>query len=129
MHYDQSWMGFGLIGALQAAGIAVAVGVVLSLVFDALGRRHDWGPGAPLGWSFLLTVLLAASGDLRDLFYFNYGRLQSLTLLKAKLATVHDPDSMGLRALFEVLGAVLGVYLGAMLARSHWWRNRFGPRQ
>ena len=125
MHYNQSWMGFGWVGALQAAVVSVLVAMLLSVVFHLIGRRHGWGLGPPLAWSFLLGLLLTASGDLADLFYFNYARLQSLTLLKAKLALVHDPDSMGLRALFEVVGVALGVYLGWLLL--HHWRRR-GPR-
>ena len=124
MHYNQSWMGFGWVGALQAAVVSVVVAMLLSIAFHLIGRRHGWGLGPPLAWSFLLGLLLTASGDLADLFYFNYARLQSLTLLKAKLALVHDPDSMGLRALFEVVGVALGVYLGWLLL--HHWRRR-GP--
>ena len=122
MHYNQSWMGFGLVGALQAAVVSAVVAMRLSIAFHLIGRRHGWGLGPPLAWSFLLALLLTASGDLADLFYFNYARLQSLALLKAKLALVHDPDSMGLRALFEVVGVALGVYLGWLVL--HHWRRR-----
>ncbi len=112
MRYDQSWMSYGILGALQAAGISLVIAALLCVVLQWIGRRQGWGPGAPLAWSFLLAAILTAGGDLWDLFYFNYGRLQSLPLLRAKLATVHDPDSMGLRALCELLGVALGVYLG-----------------
>jgi hypothetical protein len=127
MHYDQSWMGFGIVGALQAALISTLAGCVLFVVFHWLGRRNGWGPGAPLAWSFLLAAWFTVSGDLWDLFYFNYGRLQSLVLLKAKLALVHDPDAMGMRVLAEFLGVTLGVYLGWLLCRlrcvRYWLRQ------
>ncbi|MEO7073287.1 MAG: hypothetical protein ABI300_10135 [Rhodanobacter sp.] len=126
MHYDQSWMGFGVVGALQAAAVSVAVAMLASFAFHGIGRRHGWGLGPPLAWSFLLALGLTASGDLADLFYFNFGRLQSLALLKAKLALVHDPDSIGMRALFEVAGVAVGVYLGWLV--FHHWRRRSGPR-
>ena len=38
--------------------------------------------------------------------------LQSLTLLRAKLAAVHDPDAIGLRVFFEFVGALVGVCIG-----------------
>jgi hypothetical protein len=126
MHYNQSWMGFGVVGALQAGAISLLVATLASIALHAIGRRQGWGLGPPLAWSFLLALLLTASGDLADLFYFNYGRLQSLALLKVKLAQVHDPDSMGLRALFEVGGVVLGVYLGWLIL--HHCRRRPPPR-
>ncbi len=128
MHYDQSWMGFGIVGALQAALISALAGLLLFAVFHWLGRRHGWGPGAPIAWSFLLAALFTASGDLWDLFYFNYGQLQSLVLLKAKLALVHDPDAMGMRALSELLGVALGVYLGWLLCHARRLQRWFHQR-
>ena len=80
-----------------------------------LGRRNGWGLGPQVGWPLLLATLLTASGDLSDLFYFNYAPLQSVPLLKLKLAQVHDPDSIGLRVVFELLGIALGIYLGWVL--------------
>jgi len=120
MHYDQSWMGYGWVGGLQAGAIAMLVG---ALVFALLRWRTGsaWSHGAQLGWAWLLALALAASGDLWDLFYFNFAQLQSLQLLRAKLATVHDPDGIGTRVLCELLGAALGVYAAWLLAR---WRRR-----
>ncbi len=125
MHYDQSWMGFGIVGAAQAGLVSTLVGLLLFVVFCWLGRRQAWGPGAPIAWSFLLAALFTVSGDLWDLFYFNYGQLQSLILLKAKLALVHDPDAMGLRVLAELLGVTLGVYLGWLVCHAGWFRRWF----
>ncbi|HEX7816885.1 hypothetical protein [Dyella sp.] len=115
MHYDQSWMGYGTLGGLEAGLIALVVGVLVFGVFHALGRRAGWHYGAQFGWSYLVTLLLAASGDLWDLVYFNYAQLQSLQLLKAKLAEVHDPDGIGTRVFFEFVGAGIGLYLGYLL--------------
>jgi multisubunit Na+/H+ antiporter MnhB subunit len=128
MQYDQSWMGYGIVGGLQAGLIAAAAGLLLFFLFHWLGRRNGWSYGPQIGWSFLLATALTASGDLWNLFYFNYGQLQSLQLLKVKLAEVHDPDSIGLRALCELLGVTAGIYVGWALCSGD-WRRRFGGRR
>ena len=121
MHYDQSWMGYGWIGGLQAGLIAAAAGALLFLLFRWRTRKA-WSPGAQMAWSYVLGVVLAASGDLADLFYFNYARLQSVQLLRAKLAEVHDPDGLGTRVLCELAGVAAGIAV-AWLA-SEWAARR-----
>ncbi|MDQ6646457.1 MAG: hypothetical protein M3Y93_04370 [Pseudomonadota bacterium] len=128
MHYDQSWMGFGIVGGMQAGLISAAAGLLLFFLFHWLGRRNDWGYGPQIGWSFLLATALTASGDAWDLFYFNYARLQSLELLRAKLALVHDPESIGLRLLCELLGVAVGIYVGWALCSGQ-WRDHLGGRR
>jgi hypothetical protein len=123
MHYDQSWMGYGIVGGLEAGAISALAGLLLFGLFHWVGRRSGWSDGPQIGWSFLLATLLTVSGDLWDLFYFNYARLQSLQLLKAKLAQVHDPDGIGTRVLCELLGAALGIYVGWVVCR---WRGNRG---
>lgn len=110
MHYDQSWMGYGWIGGLQAGLIAMVAGALLyaSMRWWLRPREED---ASALAWAFLLALLLTASGDLWDLFYFNYAHLQSLQLLKAKLAQVHDPDGIGTRVVCEFVGAAIGVFV------------------
>lgn len=112
MPYDQSWMGYGLIGGLEAGAIALAAGLVLFVVIHLFGRAQGWSLGLEISWAYVLGMLLAGGNDLWNLFYFNYGRLQSLQLLRARLAEVHDPDSIGLRVLFEFVGVGIGVFLG-----------------
>ena len=121
MHYDQSWMGYGWIGGLQAGLIAQAPGALLCLQFRWRTRKA-WSHGAQMAWSYVLGVVLAASGDLADLFYFNYARLQSVQLLRAKLAEVHDPDGLGTRVLCELAGVAAGIAV-AWLA-SEWAARR-----
>jgi len=128
MHYDQSWMGYGIVGGMEAGLISVLAGLLLFGVFHWLGRRNGWGYGPQISWTFLLATLLTASGDLWDLFYFNYAPLQSLQLLQAQLALVHDPDNIGMRVLCELLGVVLGIYAGWALCSGD-WRERFGGRR
>lgn len=122
MHYDQSWMGYGLVGGLEAGGISAVVAFVLYLIVDGVGRRQGWSPLKKLSIAFLLSLLLTASGDAWDLFYFNYGQLQSIQLLKAKLAQVHDPDNIGLRVFWELVGAFVGATL-AWIVRGGDWRG------
>ncbi|MFZ0870543.1 MAG: hypothetical protein WAM90_07420 [Rhodanobacter sp.] len=125
MHYDQSWMGFGFIGGLEAGIISAIVGTLLFGVFHWLGQRNGWSYGPQVSWAFLLTTLLTAGGDLSDLFYFNYAQTQSLQLLRAELAQVHDPDGIGTRVAFELFGAVLGICLGWALCNCAWGRRLF----
>ena len=122
MPFDQSWMGYGIVGGLQAGLISALAALLLFGLFHWLGRRNGWSYGPQIGWSFLLATLLTAGGDLWDLFYFNYGRLQSLDLLRAKLAQVHDPDNLGTRALCELLGVTLGIAAGWLLCEVDWRR-------
>lgn len=114
MNYDQTWMGYGWIGGLEAGAISLALGVALYLVCHALGRRSGWSAARQVGWAYLAALVLSAREDVWNLFYFNYGRLQSLQLLQAKLAQVHDPDGIGTRVLCELIGAAAGVFLA-------WW--------
>ncbi|WP_158881592.1 hypothetical protein [Rhodanobacter sp. L36] len=125
MHYDQSWMGFGIVGGMQAGAISTLAAVLLFFFFHWIGKRSGWGYGPEIGWAFLLALALTASGDLWDMFYFNYAPLQSLELLKAELALVHDPDGIGTRVSCELLGVVLGLYIGWAICSAD-WRTRFG---
>lgn len=112
MHYDQSWMGTGIAGALEAGAISALVAVLLFGCFDWLGRRNGWPNGPKIGWTVLLSLLLTVTGDLWNMFYFNYAPLQSVQLLRAKLAEVHDPENIGLRVLCELAGIAIGIAAG-----------------
>ena len=112
MHYDQSWMGSGIVGGLQAGAISAAAGRLLFLALHWLGRRRGWSAARKIGWAFLLACVLTVSGDLWDMFYLNYANLQSLALLQAVLAGMHDPEHLGLRVLCELLGVSLGIGVG-----------------
>ena len=128
MFYDESWMGYGIVGGLQAGLISMLAGLMLFGLFHWLGRRNGSSCGPQIGWSFLLASLLTVSGDLWHMFYLNYGRLQSLQLLQAKLAQIHDPDGLGTRVLCELLGVVLGISIGWLLSQGN-WHQRFRKRR
>jgi len=112
MPYDRSWMGFGIIGALETGAIALVIGIVVFGLLHLINRGNGWSDGKEIAIAFVLAVLLGAGQDIWDLFYFNMAPLQSLTLLKLKLAAVHDPDAIGLRVFFEFVGALIGVFIG-----------------
>ncbi|MFC3652248.1 hypothetical protein ACFONN_11900 [Dyella humi] len=120
MHYDQSWMGYGLIGGLEAGGISAVAALLLYMVVHAFGRRQGWSPLKMISITFLLSLLLTASGDMWDLFYFNYARMDSIQFLKARLAQVHDPDNIGQRVFWELIGAMVGAGLGWILRGGDW---------
>lgn len=123
MHYDQSWMGTGIVGAIEAGLVSLMAGLLLFLLFHWLGRRHGWSHARKIGWAFLLASVLTVSGDLWDMFYFNYANLQSLSLLRAELAKAHDPQNLGLRVLSEWLGVAFGIYLGWVMVGGHRTRD------
>ncbi|QDE38389.1 hypothetical protein FIV34_03830 [Luteibacter pinisoli] len=112
MPYDRSWMGYGMEGALQVGGIALLAGIVVYLLVRLLGKANGWSQGMQLTVAVLLAFFLAGGEDIWNSFYFNFVPIQSPQLLRVKLAAVHDPDSMGTRVLFEMLGAVIGAGIG-----------------
>ncbi|GGA10623.1 hypothetical protein [Dyella caseinilytica] len=122
MHYDQSWMGYGMVGGLEAGAISAVAAIVLYLILHVIGRNQGWSPLRKITIAFLLAMLLTGSGDMWDLFYFNYGQLQSVQLLKAKLAQVHDPDNIGTRVFCELIGAMVGAGIGWIMLGGDWRR-------
>lgn len=122
MPYDQSWMGYGFVGGLQAGAISAVAGALLLVLFHAVGRRGGWSEAKKIGWAYLLALLLSGGGDLGNLFYFNFAQLQSLQLLRAKLAEVHDPDNLGTRAFCEMVGVAVGIFAAWIVI--HWLAQR-----
>lgn len=108
----------GLLGSLEAAGIALLVGLLAYVVVALLlGRGGD--RGHVLGGACVLAIAIGAGTDLWKLFYLGMVKLESPLSARLALATIHDPDQLGTRVLFELLAAVAGVALG------WWW---FSPR-
>jgi hypothetical protein len=115
MFFDQSWMGYGFVGALEAGAIALVISLIVYLLLHWFGRSQGWSAALEISWTSVIAMALAGGSDLWNLFYFNYGRVQSLQLLKIRLAEVHDPDNLGARVVFEFLGVCIGIYLGWFL--------------
>jgi hypothetical protein len=126
MHYDQSWMGYGMVGGLEAGAISAVAALLLYLIVHAIGRRQAWSPLKKIAIAFLVALLLTATGDMWDLFYFNYGQVESVQFLKARLATVHDPDNIGLRVFCEMIGATIGACVGWIFTGGDWRRALSG---
>lgn len=113
MPYDRSWMDFGFLGALESGGIALLVGIVVYALLHALvGKSNGWSDGKEISIAFMLSVALGGGQDMWDLLYFTMAPLQSLTLLQLKLSQVHDPDAIGLRVFFDIVGALVGACIG-----------------
>ncbi len=123
MNYDQSWMGYGWVGGIEAGAISLAAGVVLYAACRWIGRRNGWSDARQIGWAYFLALVLTARADAWNLFYFNYAPLQSLQLLQAKLAQVHDAEGIGTRVLCELVGAGVGVFVAWAVCGGHWRRR------
>jgi len=119
MFFDQSWMGYGYVGALEAGAIGLVAGLAVMIVLHLCGRTQGWSVALEIGWATVIAMALAGGNDLWNLFYFNYGRVQSLQLLRIRLAEVHDADNLGARVVAEFLGVCIGVYLGWWLTSRH----------
>ena len=111
-----SWLGYGFSGALGAAALAAGIGFVLFMLAHALRSWVGWRQGTEIGVAFALTLVLAAGVDAWHLFYLSIVRMESPFAIQQILATIHDPDALGMRVVFEFFGAVVGV----MLAWAAW---------
>ena len=103
---------YGLLGSLEAALIALAVGFVVFSVWWQVCRRTGLSHGHAIGWACLVAVVIAAGIDSWKLFYLGMVRLESPLYARLALAGIHDPDQLGTRVLLEVAGALVGVGLG-----------------
>jgi len=109
-------LSLGWAGVAQAALIAFAIGLALSLAAHALAPRFGWREGTAIGVSIGLALLIGAGVDAWHLFYLSIVRLESPMLIRHVLASIHDPGMLGSRVLAEAVGAVAGVMLGWYLA-------------
>jgi hypothetical protein len=121
-----SWLSTGVSGAMQAGGIALLLGVLLSALTHALAPRFGWREGSAIGVAFALTLGLAAGNDAWTLLYLSIVRMESPFVIQRTLGAIHDPAWLGTRVVFEFAGCALGVMLGWYLATAapRWWRRR-----
>jgi hypothetical protein len=120
--FDHSWLGYGIVGALEIGAIALVVGFALYALLQAIKRNASHG--VLMGWSWLVSTALVGAVDFKDIFYFNFSRFQSIQLLRLQLAEVHDPDAIGLRCFFVMVGAIVGVGLAWAIFSLAFWRRR-----
>ncbi|KAF1694594.1 hypothetical protein [Pseudoxanthomonas koreensis] len=118
----------GMLGALEAALIAFAVGMVVYALWSWVCRRGGLEVGHELGWGCALAVLVAAGIDTWHLFYLGVARLESPLYARLALAGIHDPNNLGLRVVLQVLGALAGALLGWWLFRARAARTQQGDR-
>ena len=104
----------GLLGSLEAAGIALLVGMLAYVLAALTFGRHGGEPGHVLGAACVAGVLVGAGVDLWKMFYLGMVKLESPLSARLALASIHDPDQLGTRAVLEALAALLGVGLS-------WW--------
>jgi hypothetical protein len=106
----------GWAGALEAGLVALLIGVLAYAIFHRIALRARWPEGHAIGWSALVAVAIGAGIDAWNLFYLGVVRLESPVYARIALSKIHDADSLGIRVLMEVIGALVGVALGWMLA-------------
>ncbi len=103
---------YGLLGSLEAALIALAVGFAVFALWWQVCRRTGLSHGHAVGWASLAAIAIAAGVDGWNLFYLGMVQLESPLYAKLALSGIHDPDQLGTRVVLEVVGALIGVGLG-----------------
>jgi hypothetical protein len=111
-----TWLSMGMAGVLQAAAIALVIGLVVCAVAHRVGRGIGWKQGTEIGVALLITLVAGAGVDAWDLFHLSIIRLESPFVIERTLGEIHDPAYLGTRVVFEFAGAVTGVMLGWYLS-------------
>jgi len=114
---------YGLLGSLEAALIALAVGFVVYALWWQVCRRAALSHGHAIGVASLVAVVIAAGVDSWKMFSLGMVRLESPLYARLALASIHDPDQLGTRVVLEIIGALFGVGLGWWLFSSRHLEN------
>lgn len=110
---------YGVLGAVEAGAIALLIGVLCFLFWNALCARLRGSMGHAIGWSCLSAVVIGAGVDVWNMFYLGIARLESPLYARIALQGIHDPDGLGTRVVLEIAGALTGVVLG-----WHWFSKK-----
>lgn len=102
---------FGWLGVLEAALIALAIGIVIWFFWRWLARLAGWPEARAIGWACVMAVVVAAGIDSWNLFYLGVARLESPVYARIALSKIHDPNFLGTRVLLEWAAALCGVVL------------------
>ncbi len=103
---------YGLLGVLEAGGIALLVGLLVFALCNWLGTRWRWGIGHVLGWSLLAAFAIAGGVDAWNMFYIGMVKLESPLYARLALKAIHNPETLGMRVVAELVGVAFGVMLG-----------------
>jgi len=103
---------YGLLGSLEAALIALLIGLAVYWLSQWLCARNGLSMGHAIGWACLVAVAIGAGWDSWNLFYTSIVRLESPLYARLALERIHDPNQLGGRVVLEVVGALAGVALG-----------------
>jgi len=103
---------FGLLGTLEAGGIALLVGLLMYLLMLRVVRGLGGSVNQAIGAACVLAVIIGAGIDIWKLFYMGIVRLESPLYARIFLSTIHDPNELGSRVVLEIAGALAGVALG-----------------
>ena len=114
---------YGLLGSLEAALIALAIGFVVYFLWWQVCCRAALSPGHAIGWACLAAVAIGAGVDGWNMFHLGMVQLESPLYARLALAGIHDPDQLGTRVVLEVAGALAGVGLGWRAFSSHTLRE------
>lgn len=114
---------YGPWGVLLDALVSLVGGFLAMGTWRWLGVRNGWSRGHQLGWAWLVAVVVTAGADTWHLFYSNIIPMESTVIIRHVLATIHDPDTLGVRVVCEFASVSAGVVCG-WLVWGRWGGDR-----
>lgn len=108
----------GWLGVLEAALIALFIGVLAWFCWRWMAKVAGWPEGRAIGWACVTAVVVAAGIDSWNLFYLGVARLESPVYARIALSKIHDPDFLGTRVVLAWAGALTGVVLAWLASRG-----------
>jgi hypothetical protein len=103
---------FGWAGVLEAALIALLIGLAMWFAWNWIARRAGFSQAHAIGWACVSAIAIAAGIDSWNLFYLGAVKLESPVYARIALAKIHDPNFLGTRVFMAWTGALCGVVAG-----------------